>query len=88
MSDESGKSYVIYKHKCQFCGLDFYSRNTGDKWCSDDCKKAFKKSQTDEYAKRKWKAEVEETHKSLKDLANAATKAGMSYGEYIAKFGN
>lgn len=85
VTDSKGKEFVTYKHSCNYCGKIFYTRSTGDKWCSDECKENHKKSAQESVKRQKWTKEVEKTQSSIRDIVKKASKAGMSYGEYVAK---
>ncbi len=75
---------------CERCGKTFTPRGTVDKYCSDDCRYAVQKERSRTYNrnyKAKKKAPKPEQKRSIGEIALAAKKAGMSYGEYVAKFG-
>ena len=85
LKDENGNPVTAYKHICQYCGKIFYTRTTGDKWCSPRCHSDYNHKNRTWAQKRAWEASVKESTKSLNDIVKAATEAGMSYGEYVAK---
>lgn len=79
--------------KCVICGTSYKPKNYNAKYCSDVCKTTAWYQMNREY--KRMKKEVDENkhnsrktrQKSLVDLAVESKKAGMSYGEYVAKMG-
>lgn len=75
--DRKGK----FKHKCRNCHKMFYGESTGDIYCSEECREEYHSHEI-----KHWEEKVNKTHRPIIDIAKAATKAGMTYGEYVARF--
>ena len=87
MKIESEKgTFVLYKHTCNHCGKIFYTRTTGDRWCSKDCLKLHRRSIQQSVKQQKWADRVKETQLQIRDIVRLANEAGVSYGEYVARF--
>jgi len=87
----------MYEKVCAYCGKTFEHNNTQTKYCGNECRAAVQREQnlrhrrkyldrqaTKPKAKRKPKIEKPKT---LSEIAAAAREAGMTYGEYVAKYG-
>lgn len=70
------------------CGKAFESDCVNAKYCSEGCKLIGRKKANDSKTKRRRtvrEARKEEKNQELVDVAVAARKAGMSYGQYVQK---
>lgn len=87
------------ERKCLICGKSLEGTNRR-KYCSDKCsdkaskknEKSWKKKEREEERNKKKEQEQRrrakpEKKKSLVNVAMAARKAGMSYGQYVGKMG-
>ena len=86
---KKGKSDAPYGYGiCRVCGKRFEKKNSTHKYCSSSCsEKAKRKKQYEEF-KSGEESRVEGVRgKSIAEIVKAATKAGMSYGMYVARFG-
>ena len=74
---------------CAICGKLFVAKNGNAKYCSKKCSDAgamenyYKKKASKEQAAKKQRKKP----LSITEIAVAARKAGMSYGQYVAKMG-
>lgn len=70
--------------KCRICGKTFIAKRAGTKYCSKEC---FRKGQAEwaRIAREKSKVDKSPRNVTLANLANEATKAGLSYGQYVLK---
>lgn len=81
MLDDSYESRVgKFKHECRNCHKIFYSDKRMYLYCSEDCEVEYKAHKI-----KDWKKKVEKTHQPILDIAKAASDAGMTYGEYVAR---
>lgn len=75
---------------CAICGKLFVSKNGNAKYCSSKCREVGAKiiyqqknhSLQEQEAKKQRKKSL-----SITEIAVAARKAGMTYGQYVAKMG-
>lgn len=81
---------------CAVCNKPFEARRENEVCCSAECKQARRRQQCRQYDKedaQKRKLEAEKRKKlssgenSLTEIAIEARKAGMTYGQYVAKMG-
>ena len=63
-------------YECNWCGMSFETDHKR-KYCSDDCRL---KANGKRYRKKK-------LAKELSSVENLAREAGMTYGQYVAKYG-
>ena len=81
------------KYTCAVCGREFEKIKNRQTICSDECRELRKKENvTRAWNKRKFKAEIKKRKatsniKSISEIQKEARKAGMSYGEYVARNG-
>lgn len=86
--------------KCENCGKIFASYRPQHIFCNPECKKEAttkkrKERRVQERERRmlEQKMEKEQPTKikkkvnAIEDIANAASRAGMTYGQYVAKMG-
>ena len=83
--------YYGYLKRCVQCNSEFRTRSWQKKFCSDECREACHRAKKealklDPYAD--WRPEFAEpdSMKRLREIAVAATKEGLSYGQYMAKY--
>lgn len=81
-----------YVKKCEICGKLFDAWNKAQKFCSDECRYKNKLQQgavfREVYKAQEKKQKTRKKQKmTLAQVAVAATQAGMTYGEYVAKMG-
>ena len=67
---------AVYKN-CKTCGAEFKVSKDRRFYCCEACKKRHKKKKID----------VKSNYDSIADIVRKATKLGMSYGDYVARFG-
>lgn len=79
--------------RCVVCGCELKSRHWNAKYC-DGCNKRIKKDKQREYERRHrciqkrkdlGKRDTVSMTADIEQLAQEARKAGMSYGQYVAK---
>ena len=70
----------MFKHECKVCHKIFYNESRMNRFCSEECERIYKSQKI-----KDWTKKVKETHQVIIDIAKAATEAGMTYGEYVAK---
>lgn len=81
------------ERKCVVCGNKFTATRPNSKYCSDECRDEGRRKLTkaNDKAKREREREARKarknSQKSLVEIAVAAKKAGMNYGEYVARMG-
>ena len=79
--------------KCVICGKEYITSIYNSKYCSEECKmqgiRALNKINDRAKRERRMAERVarENSHKPLIDIAVEAKKAGMSYGQYVARMG-
>ena len=89
----------VEERKCLICGKSLYGTNRR-KYCSDKCSDKASKQNEKSWKKKEREAERNEKKaqeqrrrakpekkKSLVNVAIAARKAGLSYGQYVGKMG-
>lgn len=76
--------------RCDICGNVFEGRNCNSRYCSVKCRK----SAASEKARGKYQREqmrknmpVKKRGMSLTEIAVAASKAGLTYGQYVSREG-
>ena len=70
------------------CGKRFEKKNSTHKYCSSSCsEKAKRKKQYEEFKVGEERRVEGVRGKSIQEIVKEATKAGMSYGMYVARFG-
>lgn len=81
-NDNSTLSDRLYKfkHECKVCHKIFYNESRMNRFCSEECERIYKSQKITDWTKK-----VKETHRPIIDIAKAATEAGMTYGEYVAR---
>lgn len=78
--------------KCVICGRLFTTSHSRQRTCSEECKKELHRRNVESYQQKQLeesKARVTsyESQQELIDIAVLAKQAGMSYGQYVAKYG-
>lgn len=79
--------------KCENCGKIFASYKPQHIFCNPECKKEATTKKRKERRMLEQQMEKEQPTKTKKkvnaieDIANAASRAGMTYGQYVAKMG-
>ena len=71
--------------KCKYCGKEFDATKSKRLYCSDKCKKSRWREKD---KKRKYGVHMENPNAAVVDIAVKARKAGMTYGQYVAKMGD
>lgn len=82
---------------CVVCGKKFAQKKVTQKCCSDECRHTLTIQRQNAYFKEKYareKAERKEkqkqipktNHEKIADIAIAARKEGLTYGQYVAKY--
>lgn len=69
---------------CKYCGKEFYGKIRAE-YCSDECRHQVQLEQ-----KRRYREKKNRNHKrdlSLTNLAALARNEGLTYGQYVAKYG-
>jgi len=82
----------LKEFKCVLCGKKFEMRSHYAKYCPE-CAKMLNRGTTDDIGKGRKKKKTDtknaefiiENTDTINDIAVAAAKVGMSYGEYVAK---
>lgn len=79
--------------KCKTCGCDVVAKSNHKRYC-EQCLKDKEKAYRQSYGKQ-WKSVEKQAKKklikpskpklSIYEVANLASKAGMSYGQYVSK---
>lgn len=78
---------------CVICGKLFVARTVNGKYCSEECQTEGLRRRTrnnwrdNEAKKKEIRKSKKKRQKELVDIAVEARKAGMSYGQYVAKMG-
>lgn len=77
--------------KCAVCGNYFVATRINAECCSDDCKHT-RRLKLEKELREQNKSEVrskprKRNKNSITDIAVEARKAGMTYGQYVAKMG-
>ncbi len=74
---------------CVHCGKPFMANGTRNKFCSEACKVVAQRDQKRAYENKKkaLKLERQQKSKNIGEVSAAAKKAGMTYGQYVSKFG-
>lgn len=67
-------------HSCEWCGVGL-PKNSTDKYCSDECRRKAERNSTQKKSGRKKKP------LSIDDIVKLAKKEGLSYGQYVDKYG-
>ena len=83
----------VKTRKCEVCGEAFQANSTKRKYCSDAC---YKKANREKQKERKY-VEAKELETSIKErfpgyskiaaICVAAKAEGLSYGQYVGKYG-
>lgn len=86
--------------KCKNCGKTFVSYRPQHTFCNPECKKeATSKKRIEQRRQERERRMLEQQTKGeqtvkkrknsadIEDIANAASGAGMTYGQYVAKMG-
>ena len=78
--------------KCIICGTEFKPSKSTVVCCSESCKKKRQreneKAKHAEYREEQKKSKKKKTnHKQLADIAIDARKEGLTYGQYVVKYG-
>ena len=85
---------TIYEHICTRCGKKYDSRKAQGKYCPD-CRPIVCNQQKMEWAARNGKYDYEPAPKKritkgnegITDIVKKAAALGMSYGQYMSKYG-
>ena len=76
---------------CEQCGRYFKRVNNAQRYCCAECAKEGNLRTRRELQRLRRKRAKEEMQrqkgKTLTDIAEEASKAGMTYGKYVAKYG-
>lgn len=82
---------------CAVCGKSFEAHRETEVCCSKECKderrreqiRSYRrdKAQEKKFEEQKKKKQVSRNKNSLTEIAIEARKAGMTYGQYVAKMG-
>lgn len=67
---------------CKYCGGYYEQANNNQKYCSADCKKKMNMHTRDKSTVPHTKTNTEITDINIK-----ASKKGISYGQYVARYG-
>ena len=80
---------MMIPRTCSICGKVFTACSTRHKYCGDDCRKVATKTWERERCRREKEARErkKKNARTIGEISAAAKKAGMTYGEYVAKFG-
>lgn len=70
-----------FKHECRNCHKIFYGDSQMYLYCSEECELEYKAHEL-----KNWEEKVKKAHQPIRDIAKAATKAGLTYGEYVARY--
>lgn len=75
--------------KCVVCGTEFVRKNQRHIYCNMTCKKQVERSMRKKYVKpnEENKTKKHTANNELVNIAIAARKAGMTYGQYVQKMG-
>lgn len=81
--------------KCRYCGTEFVAIRDNNYCCSPSCSSKYSRKSTyreiEEYDKEQFekmrKKRPMKPKQSITEIAVAARKAGMTYGQYVAKMG-
>ena len=72
--------------QCAMCGREYITTAPKSKYCSYECKYAADRvREVEKRKKRRERMAPRETTKSVAQIDKLAKKAGMTYGEYVAK---
>ena len=84
--------------KCVICQKEFVKRNGSQVCCGVECRKEYERAQQ-KIRNQKWKAKQQEkqkemqkqanaktNHETIAEIAIAAKKEGLSYGQYVVKY--
>ena len=66
-----------YEHVCKWCGNLFVSGSPHGDYCSNSCRKKAYKAYAPKNTKKK----------TINEIVKEADALGMSYGQYVAKYG-
>ena len=82
------KSKVNYsvKRVCRICKTEFISHSSNGRYCSEECKKKGDKENNRrgwDKQKEKMKIMYKPKGSALSQVAMAARKSGMTYGQYV-----
>lgn len=83
----------LYKKTCQHCKQNYETSYDRQKYCCDECRmRAYNKTQSEIFAEGRKTTDSptmrkRKTSASITEIAVAARKAGMTYGQYVAKMG-
>lgn len=69
------------ERNCDCCGKKYITKSHKSKYCGAECKKKSAKKNN----KKKKVVRKNNTNRELMDYAAEARKAGISYGEYVAR---
>ena len=81
--------------KCCICGKEFEKSVANSKYCSDECRKVGLSNNVKNFHERKMQQELEQRKKrkrqknnrdKITEIAIAARKEGLTYGQYVAKY--
>lgn len=80
---------------CLVCGKKFTTNRSTQKCCSKECSKKWSNARQAKYAGMYVKHPTTqkygrggENYEAIADIAIAARKEGLTYGQYVAKYGN
>lgn len=84
---------MIWERKCEVCGRPYVTNKANAKYCGQKCSKEGirrvnaenRKIQSEN--KKAEKKKKKDNQKAIVNIAVEAKKAGMSYGQYVAKMG-
>ena len=92
MKDERGVR--IYEIRCRECGAMFISTSLNKSYCSNECRARARRRRRGEPEEPEEAIEEQKPQKAVRHKgagldadARAARKLGMSYGQYMAKYG-
>lgn len=72
---------AVYAHECKNCHRTFTNNSNADLFCSEECREAFRIHEL-----KNWEEKVKKAHRPIIDIAKEATRVGMTYGEYVARY--
>lgn len=87
------KRKIAYKTTCPICKKDFQTVCTNRVYCSDACQREAGRIKNHErgvqYKVKRQKSAQKKTRKAneLTEIDKLARAAGMTYGQYVAKYG-
>ena len=75
------------KKKCRVCGKEFYSSAERQRYCSEECYRINLCKRQKELRQESKRKRKRNNIQSIEEINRRALELGMTYGDYVSKFG-